>query len=365
MIFSHKILLHYAYMTGERIPTRATQHEIVNTDVYNQLLEAQMRRIDTVDFSHTSEIVNHARNLRVFVEKAEEELGTFAQAVCRARSASGDKNYSTLVRTLLRIPSATTLRRALSAREQELFHERNLATLRDARLKALDGLSALAHRMTPEDIQNFIRSWNISTLPAVPSFFDTILGVEGPVGVVDIPWSQIHRDRDEQRQYEPTHYEVLRHVTTMLPVLTPLRLVDIGSGYGRAAMYLALSRPNLSVQGIELIGTRVEKATDAAQRFPGVDVTFTQGSASDEQLLPNADVYYFFNPVSKETMDNIIALLERKRADGHVFEVISYGISHDYFEARHDLFDLLEFTDTHGMRLSRYASKPQSRTEGD
>jgi SAM-dependent methyltransferase len=310
-----------------------------------------------VDLLNTPEVVDLAKNLLVFVENAEMEIGAFAEAVCSKRSASSDRNYSALSRSLLRAPGESTLRRLLSAAERAQFNELPLAALRDGRLQAHEALKALTHRMSPEIVQNFIRSWNMSSLPAVSAFFDMLLGVEGPIGISDIPWHRLRQHQNEQRQYEPTYYEVLRYVSTLLPILTPLRLVDVGSGYGRAALYLALSRPNLKVHGIELIGTRVAHANQAAGRFPDVDVTFTRGSAADERVLPDADVYYFFNPVTKETMEKIIVLLQKKRESGHVFEIVSYGISHEYFEARRDLFDLIVFTDLRGMRVSTYRSR--------
>lgn len=87
-----------------------------------------------------------------------------------------------------------------------------------------------------------------------------------------------------------------------------LRLLDLGSGYGRFGFYGAL-RHGLAVHGLELVAERAEEAARAARALGLARLTFEAGNML-EAAWPAADVYCMMNAVLPGLLPPVLARLE-------------------------------------------------------
>lgn len=93
------------------------------------------------------------------------------------------------------------------------------------------------------------------------------------------------------------------------------RVLDLGSGYGRVGFVIGLLRPDISFAGYEYVDHRVRDAIEVAARsgFAKVDF-FTQDLSRADFKIPTADIYYMYDPFSRETygyvLDQLLALGE-------------------------------------------------------
>ena len=107
-----------------------------------------------------------------------------------------------------------------------------------------------------------------------------------------------------------------------------LRLLDLGSGYGRFGFYGAL-RHGLSVYGLELVSERVREATRAAGVLGLGGLTFEAGDLL-EAAWPRADVYCMMNAVLPRLLPPVLARLERE-ARGRRIVIASVSTSNAAF----------------------------------
>lgn len=83
------------------------------------------------------------------------------------------------------------------------------------------------------------------------------------------------------------------------------RVLDLGSGYGRVGFVIGLLRPDLSFTGYEYVDHRVQDSKAVASRAGLAKVSFeTQDLSAFE--LPRADVYYMYDPFSRETYAHVL-----------------------------------------------------------
>ncbi|TCS15054.1 methyltransferase domain-containing protein [Caulobacter sp. BK020] len=87
-----------------------------------------------------------------------------------------------------------------------------------------------------------------------------------------------------------------------------LRLLDLGSGYGRFGLYGGL-RHDLVAHGLELVPERVEEAARAARALGLARVTFAAGDLLTAPW-PAADVYCMMNAVLPRLLPPVLARLE-------------------------------------------------------
>ena len=107
-----------------------------------------------------------------------------------------------------------------------------------------------------------------------------------------------------------------------------LRLLDLGSGYGRFGFYGAL-RHGLSVHGLELVPERAREATRAAGALGLAGLTFEAGDLL-EAAWPRADVYCMMNAVLPRLLPPVLARLERE-ARGRRIVIASVSTSNAAF----------------------------------
>lgn len=85
-------------------------------------------------------------------------------------------------------------------------------------------------------------------------------------------------------------------------------LIDLGSGYGRVGLTAGLWRGDLTFTGYEFVGHRVEVANAAAERVGLKDrVRFVCQDLADRDFeIPEADLYYLFDPFCAETYQRVL-----------------------------------------------------------
>lgn len=88
----------------------------------------------------------------------------------------------------------------------------------------------------------------------------------------------------------------------------PLRLLDLGSGYGRFGIYGALSH-GVTLHGIELVAERAAEAARAARAL-GLDSLSYEAGDLLFAPWPTADVYLMMNAVLPELLAPVLTRLE-------------------------------------------------------
>ncbi|KQY92190.1 hypothetical protein ASD21_12215 [Caulobacter sp. Root1455] len=89
-----------------------------------------------------------------------------------------------------------------------------------------------------------------------------------------------------------------------------LRLLDLGSGYGRFGLYGAL-RHDLTAHGLELVPERAAEAARAARALGLARLTFAAGDLLTA-AWPAADVYCMMNAVLPGLLPPVLARLEQE-----------------------------------------------------
>jgi len=107
-----------------------------------------------------------------------------------------------------------------------------------------------------------------------------------------------------------------------------LRLLDLGSGYGRFGFYGAV-RHGLSVHGLELVAERAQEAARAARALGLSGLTFEAGDML-QAAWPRADVYCMMNAVLPRLLPAVLARLEHE-ARGRRIVVASVSTSNRAF----------------------------------
>ncbi|WP_413291842.1 SAM-dependent methyltransferase [Bdellovibrio sp. HCB185ZH] len=127
-----------------------------------------------------------------------------------------------------------------------------------------------------------------------------------------------------ERLYEGAGVGVQSGYSTVLTALNHLQLaessrfVDLGSGYGRVGLVVGLLRPDIDFVGYEYVPHRVHISAKTAERFQIHEhVQFKiQDLSLEEFSIPEAEVYYLYDPFSEETykhvLDQLIEISHRK-----------------------------------------------------
>lgn len=120
-----------------------------------------------------------------------------------------------------------------------------------------------------------------------------------------------------ERLYEGAGVGVQSGYSTVLTALEKLypsvgsRFIDLGSGYGRVGLVVGLMRPDLDFIGYEFVQHRVDIANTSTQNL-GLEnhVHFlTQDLSLKEFQIPEAEVYYMYDPFSEETYGHVLSQL--------------------------------------------------------
>ena len=162
----------------------------------------------------------------------------------------------------------------------------------------------------------------ISLLPAIAKVFgmsvDSLLGYQSPI------WSDYEKRYQEKGYYwgiKPNDlcYEILK----LKPPIKPLKVLDVGCGEGKDAVFLA--RNGYHVSAFDLAETGVEKGRALASQH-GVYVDFFTANIEDMQLCEDYDivlcsgVFHFLKPEKRKDVVN--ELKQHTKPDGiHVMNV--------------------------------------------
>ncbi len=135
----------------------------------------------------------------------------------------------------------------------------------------------------------------------------------------------IHYDLDLQMASDPAQRERLYEgagigvQTSYSSILLALdrahispnaRVLDLGSGYGRVGFVIGLLRPDISFTGYEYVDHRVVDSNIVARRAGLARVDFETRDLSSF-ALPDADVYYMYDPFSRDTYATVLNQLIR------------------------------------------------------
>lgn len=137
--------------------------------------------------------------------------------------------------------------------------------------------------------------------------------------VLKIDYSEEEKSvpENDERLYVGSGLGVQSSYSTILLALRYLRLpknfriVDLGSGFGRVGLAAGLMRVDVQFSGYEFVENRVQIANRAADNLGfGDRVHFYQQDLSliDFQI-PEAEVYYLYDPFTEPTYSHVIAQL--------------------------------------------------------
>jgi len=119
---------------------------------------------------------------------------------------------------------------------------------------------------------------------------------------------------NHERLYQGSGSTVQSSYTTILLALRYLkmnkgsRFIDLGSGFGRVGLVLGLLRPDIQFTGYEFVKQRVDFADHASQALNmSSHVHFlSQDLSAKDFLIPEAEVYYLFDPFNEETYAHVL-----------------------------------------------------------
>ncbi len=120
-----------------------------------------------------------------------------------------------------------------------------------------------------------------------------------------------------ERLYAGAGVGVQSGYSTILTALSNLklnsgdRLVDLGSGYGRVGLVAGLMHDHIHFTGYEFVQHRVDISTRASQNFNLSDRIkyYTCDLSKPDFKIPDAEVYYLYDPFSEETYLYILSQL--------------------------------------------------------
>lgn len=166
-----------------------------------------------------------------------------------------------------------------------------------------------------EAARRWILALDRETAPIVDAELDAVLGLR--VAAVEARLDTLRLlDRHGVQRFDQGDlaYEVVRAFYRALePEIRArpgLRLLDLGSGYGRFGLYGGL-RHGLVAHGLELVPERADEAARAARGLGLSHVTFAAGDLLTAPW-PAADVYCMMNAVLPSLLPPVLARLENE-----------------------------------------------------
>ena len=86
------------------------------------------------------------------------------------------------------------------------------------------------------------------------------------------------------------------------------KVIDLGSGYGRVGLVCSLLRPDIEFIGYEYVPHRVDVGNMAVESLElSESLTFkTQDLSLESFKVPEADVYYLYDPFTKDTYEYVL-----------------------------------------------------------
>lgn len=124
-------------------------------------------------------------------------------------------------------------------------------------------------------------------------------------------------DFGNERVFEGSGVGVQSSYSTILLALRYLRIpkgarfIDLGAGFGRVGFIVGLLRPDVIFSGYEIVPERVDAVNAAIQDF-GLEKSvkfFAQDLSKTDFVIPDADIYYMYDPFSVETYKHVLTQL--------------------------------------------------------
>ena len=109
-----------------------------------------------------------------------------------------------------------------------------------------------------------------------------------------------------------TSYATILIAIDELAPLAGQTIIDLGSGYGRVGFIIGLLRPDVEFIGYEYVPHRID-VSNAVAKKAGLEKSvkfFTQDLAASDFRIPEADIYYMYDPFSQETYEKVFAQLK-------------------------------------------------------
>jgi hypothetical protein len=120
-----------------------------------------------------------------------------------------------------------------------------------------------------------------------------------------------------ERLYEGAGVGVQSGYSTVLTALRYLapqqgaRFIDLGSGYGRVGLVVGLLRPDIDFIGYEYVPHRVDISESSTKSFDLQEHVhfYTQDLSLKSFQIPEAEIYYMYDPFSEETYGHVLSQL--------------------------------------------------------
>lgn len=168
----------------------------------------------------------------------------------------------------------------------------------------------------------------------------------------------------KERLYEGAGIGVQSSYSTLLNALREInpaqgtRFIDLGSGYGRAGLVVGLLRPDIDFIGYEYVPHRVDIANSSVKNFDMQSHVhfYTQDLAAIDFKVPEADIYYMYDPFTKETYNYVLDQLQ-EIGRHHKIIIATKGNAREWMDEFSNRAGWLPVQELDGWNLCLYRSK--------
>jgi hypothetical protein len=217
---------------------------------------------------------------------------------------------------------AAALKLSLAASSEEKSARREVSSVRQRTRQLAPGeitfqFLSEAVRLIRDEVASMPRESNGSFSNSVYRAFDELDGLFGLDYASD---KSMTAGASLERVYAgagvgvQSSYATILRTFELIPHVATDRWADLGSGFGRVGLTLGCLRPENPFVGYEIIPHRVAMANAAASRAglqPRVNFEIRDLSERDF-VIPEADIYYMWDPFTKETYQNVLAQLKHQ-----------------------------------------------------
>lgn len=125
---------------------------------------------------------------------------------------------------------------------------------------------------------------------------------------------RVVKDGNEERLYQGAGATVQSGYSTILLAIQCLdskcgsKVIDLGSGYGRVGLVYSVLRPDIKFVGYEYVSHRVDVSNSASNdlNLQGNLEFKTQDLSLESFKIPDADIYYLYDPFTEETYTYVL-----------------------------------------------------------